>query len=82
MSEHNFGGRKSPSTSKKTRRAQFADARKDVVQAAVDERNEYYRSLTPERKLEELDRRLGKGVGAKKERAKIALLMEKSNGSS
>ena len=79
MSELNFGGRKSPSTSKKTRRAQFADQRRDVLQAAIEERNTYYRSLTPEQKLEGLDRRLGKGIGAKKERAKIALLMEKIN---
>jgi Spy/CpxP family protein refolding chaperone len=78
MSEMNFGGRKSPSVSKKTRRAQFADQRRDIKQAEAKERDDYYRSLTPEQKLEKLDRKLGKGVGAVKERARIMLVMEKS----
>lgn len=80
MSELNFGGHKSPSTSKKTRRAQFADARRDAKFAAAEERNNYYRSLTPEQKLEKLDRKLGKGAGAKKERARIMSLMENNDG--
>jgi hypothetical protein len=36
------------------------------------ERNEYWRSLTPDRQLAILDARLGKGVGAKRQRAKLA----------
>ena len=35
------------------------------------ERNYYWTSLTPQQQLESLDTRLGKGVGAKKQRAKI-----------
>ena len=35
------------------------------------ERNEYWAQLTPEQQLENLDSRLGKGVGAKKQRARI-----------
>ena len=39
-------------------------------QEAFD-RNKAWAQLTPEQQLEDLDRRLGKGVGAKKQRAKI-----------
>jgi len=42
----------------------------DKQQEAI-ERNEYWAQLTPEQQLESLDSRLGKGVGAKKQRAKI-----------
>jgi len=35
------------------------------------ERNEAWAILTPEQQLVELDIRLGKGIGAKKQRAKI-----------
>ena len=35
------------------------------------ERNSYWVSLTPQQQLESLDVRLGKGIGAKKQRAKI-----------
>ena len=35
------------------------------------ERNEYWAQLTPEQQLDVLDIRLGKGIGAKKQRAKI-----------
>ena len=35
------------------------------------ERNNYWTSLTPQQQLESLDTRLGKGIGAKKQRAKI-----------
>ena len=35
------------------------------------ERNNFWASLTPQQQLESLDTRLGKGVGAKKQRAKI-----------
>ena len=35
------------------------------------ERKKAWAQLTPEQQLEDLDRRLGKGVGAKKQRARI-----------
>ena len=35
------------------------------------ERNNYWTSLTPQQQLESLDTRLGKGIGAKKQSAKI-----------
>ena len=35
------------------------------------ERNEYWAQLTPEQQLDVLDIRLGKDVGAKKQRARI-----------
>ena len=35
------------------------------------ERNEYWAQLTPEQQITDLDRRLGKGIGAKKQRARI-----------
>ena len=34
-------------------------------------RNEAWAKLTPEQQLADLDRRLGKGIGAKKQRARI-----------
>lgn len=39
------------------------------------ERNEAWAKLTPAQQLNELDRRLGKGVGAKKQRARLAKLV-------
>ena len=35
------------------------------------ERNEAWAQLTPEQQIADLDRRLGKGIGAKKQRARI-----------
>ena len=35
------------------------------------ERNNFWASLTPQQQLESLDNRLGEGIGAKKQRAKI-----------
>ena len=35
------------------------------------ERNEAWAQLTPEQQITDLDRRLGKGIGAKKQRARI-----------
>ena len=37
------------------------------------ERNSFWASLTPQQQLESLDTRLGKGVGAKKQRAKTQI---------
>lgn len=39
------------------------------------ERNEAWAKLTPAQQLGELDRRLGKGVGAQKQRARLAKLV-------
>ena len=36
-----------------------------------EERNDYWRKLTPAEQIASLDRRLGKGVGAKRQRAKL-----------
>jgi hypothetical protein len=46
--------------------------RKYEKQIQADERNEYFAALTPEQQIESLDKRLGKDVGAVKQRAKIA----------
>ena len=35
------------------------------------ERNEAWAQLTPEQQIADLDKRLGKGIGAKKQRARI-----------
>lgn len=40
-------------------------------QSIAEERVAEWRKLTPQQQLEELDRRLGKGVGAVKQRARI-----------
>ena len=45
-----------------------ADARKKIA----DENNEKWNSLTPVQQLAAIDQRLGKGIGATKQRAKIA----------
>lgn len=44
-----------------------ADKRDDAIA-----RNEAWSGLTPQRQIAELDRRLGAGVGAKKQRARLA----------
>jgi hypothetical protein len=36
------------------------------------ERNAHWANLTPAQKINELDRRLGKGVGAKRQREKLS----------
>lgn len=41
----------------------------------AQERQEAFAALTPEAKLQLLDARLGKGVGAKKQRAKLNALV-------
>lgn len=50
--------------------------RKEKRKAENEERLEYWRSLTPKQQIQDLDRRLGKGVGAKKQRAKILAKIE------
>ena len=42
----------------------------DKQQEAI-ERNEAWAQLTPEQQIADLDRRLGKDIGAKKQRARI-----------
>ena len=44
---------------------------KQIKETEAIVRNEAWAKLTPEQQLSELDRRLGKGIGAKKQRAKI-----------
>ena len=44
---------------------------KQIKQTEAIVRNEAWAQLTPEQQIADLDRRLGKGVGAKKQRARI-----------
>ena len=44
---------------------------KQIKQTEATVRNEAWTKLTYEQQLADLDRRLGKGIGAKKQRAKI-----------
>ena len=44
---------------------------KQIKQTEAIVRNEAWAKLTPEQQLADLDRRLGKGIGAKKQIAKI-----------
>lgn len=41
-----------------------------------EERNAYWRSLSPAQQLADLDRRLGKDQGAKRQRAKLSKVLE------
>ena len=71
MSEINFAGRKRPDMAKKTRRAIANANRLEFKFKAAQERQEYCNSLSPMQRLSNLDRKLGKGVGAMKERARL-----------
>jgi hypothetical protein len=42
-----------------------------------EERNTYWRSLSPAEQLKDLDHRLGKGEGAKRQRKKLLTLLTK-----
>lgn len=53
------------------------DAKLRVQEAK--ERQDYNDGLTPQQKLEHLDKKLGVGVGAVKQRARLAGLIEKKN---
>jgi len=44
---------------------------KEIRQAEAKERAAFYKKLTPEEKIKQLDKRLGKGVGAVKERKRL-----------
>ena len=47
-------------------------SRKDLNKKAVAERMKYRAELSPAQQLSRLDSRLGKGIGAKKERERLA----------
>jgi hypothetical protein len=74
--DFSFGSTKHPDTAKKTRRSRMRQERDELKQKAAQERQEYSASLTPQMRLSALDRRLGVGVGAVKERAKLLLKTE------
>ena len=44
---------------------------KQIKKTEATVRNEAWAKLTPEQQLADLDKRLGKGIGAKKQRARI-----------
>lgn len=52
--------------------------RKNQRREEAKKRNSAWQKLTPEQKIASLDQRLGKDVGAKKQRLKIKREMEKS----
>ena len=47
------------------------NSRKELKNKLAQEQNELWRKLTPEQQLKELDLRLGIGIGATRQRAKI-----------
>jgi hypothetical protein len=50
---------------------------KELRHTEAVKRNEAWNKLSPAQQLAELDKRLGVGIGAAKQRAKIAALLEK-----
>ena len=50
--------------------------RKAIRQSEALERQKVWDNMTPQQKLNDLDRRLGKGVGAIKSRAKLKYIIE------
>jgi hypothetical protein len=66
-------------------RQKYADANRQPRHKAkfrveeAKERQDYNDTLSPQQKLERLDVKLGKGVGAVKQRARLAALMEAKN---
>lgn len=55
----------------------YGQARKKRQQLERESRFKKWQSLTPSQQLADLDRRLGKGVGAGKQRARIAEAIKK-----
>ena len=66
-----FGGIKKPDTSKKRRRASMNDERFKTKSTIISEMLEAHQALTTFEKIQKLDYRLGVGVGALKERARL-----------
>lgn len=66
-----FGTRKHPDTAKQSRRARMKDERDKAARTRADEMHAAFGALTPEQQIATLDSRLGKGVGAVKQRARI-----------
>lgn len=62
------------STSKAIRRSRTD--RVDIRREDADKRNGEWKGLSPEKQLAELDARLGKGIGAAKQRAKLQAKIE------
>lgn len=54
----------------------------EIKRSEAAERQEAWSKLSPVQQLEALDRRLGSGVGAVKQRAKLALAIEQMKNSS
>lgn len=52
------------------------EARKRQAAEAAAERKQYRDSLSPQQQLARLNQRLGKGVGAKKERGRLKALLD------
>jgi len=50
---------------------------KDVLKREAKERDEYWRKLSPVQQLADLDKRLGLGVGAVKQRARLSAKLNK-----
>ncbi len=52
---------------------------KSTKREEAEERQAEHDKLTPQQKIDKLDRKFGKGIGAKKERAKLQALIEDRN---
>lgn len=50
--------------------------RKVIRKQAADERAEHWNALSPAKQLSELDRRLGVGIGATRQRARLSAALE------
>lgn len=51
-------------------------SKKEYRRARAEEMHEAWRSMSPQQQLADLDRRLGKGIGAVKQRARISLKLQ------
>ena len=54
----------------------IAKAKKELKRKEAEDRQEEYDKLTPTQKLKRLDEKLGKGVGAAKERERLKKLIQ------
>jgi len=55
----------------KSKNKGIAAAKREKKRLEAEQRQRHYDNLSPAEKIRRLDERLGKGVGAKKERSKI-----------